>query len=537
MKSFIFIFSIAFLLMSCGKKSTSVKSVDPVGQYHQYSGAGLALEVGATEQYSAIVNYSDDHWENKSADATWSTNMICPTGSDAGSSGNAIATVSATGLVTGVGSGIVYIVAVYSGYTGCFQLTVSGAALVSIAVTPANPSIVDGTTQQFTATATYADATTRDITSSVTSTKGLASGESPGSVLVIATLGSISGSTTLTVTNATLLSIAVTPVTPSVPKGSTQQFTATGTYSDGSTQDITATVTWASTDVTKATIAAGGLSSTLVVGTTTIRATSGAITGTTVLTVTAAVLSSIAVTPNNTTIALGLDQQYTATGTYTDGSTDTGVATIDSSGYASSVDEGVTLISAVYNGVTGSTNLTIGAPALVSIAVTPPTPSKAKGLTQQFTATGTYTDGSTTDITSSVTWTTSDGTVTTVNASGLATAVDVGTATITATSGAISDGESLTVTPAALVSISVVPNSTSFSKTATKQYTAIGTYTDSTTSNITASVTWSSSSTSTATISNGVGTEGLASGVAIGFVTFTATSGSIHGSGSATITP
>jgi len=44
----------------------------------------------------------------------------------------------------------------------------------------------------------------------------------------------------------TLTSIAVTPSAPTLAVGATQQFTATGTYSDGSTQDLTPQVTWAS---------------------------------------------------------------------------------------------------------------------------------------------------------------------------------------------------------------------------------------------------------------------------------------------------
>ena len=40
-------------------------------------------------------------------------------------------------------------------------------------------------------------------------------------------------------TAATLLSIAVTPANPSIATGTTQQFTATGTFSDNSTQNLT----------------------------------------------------------------------------------------------------------------------------------------------------------------------------------------------------------------------------------------------------------------------------------------------------------
>src|SRR5207248_5897997 len=132
------------------------------------------------------------------------------------------------------------------GVAGGTTLTVGPAVLVSIAVTPANPSIPKGTTQQFTATGTYSDGTTRDLTSSAAwvssnpavatiTAGGLASGAAPGTCQVSASFGGVSGSTTLTVGPAVLVSIAVTPAKPSIAKGSTHQITAAGTYSDGTT--------------------------------------------------------------------------------------------------------------------------------------------------------------------------------------------------------------------------------------------------------------------------------------------------------------
>src|SRR5207253_5283155 len=123
------------------------------------------------------------------------------------------------------------------------------------AVTPANPSITKGATQQFTATGTYSDSTTQNLTALVTwnsatptvatiTAGGLATGVGVGTSVIGATLGTVSGSTTLTVTAPTLTSIAVTPSNPSITKGATQQFTATGTYSDSTTQNLTAQVTW-----------------------------------------------------------------------------------------------------------------------------------------------------------------------------------------------------------------------------------------------------------------------------------------------------
>src|SRR6185369_10064344 len=99
----------------------------------------------------------------------------------------------------------------------------------------------------------------------------------------------------LTVTAATLQSIAVTPANPSLAKGLTQQFTATGTFSDNSTEDLTAQVTWASATPATATIDSSGLATAIALGTSTISATLGGVTGSTVLTVTAATLQSIAV--------------------------------------------------------------------------------------------------------------------------------------------------------------------------------------------------------------------------------------------------
>ncbi|HAS55300.1 MAG TPA: hypothetical protein DCS42_14830 [Nitrospiraceae bacterium] len=89
-------------------------------------------------------------------------------------------------------------------------------------------------------------------------------------------------------------------------------------------------------------------------------------------------------------------------------------------------------------------------PVLVSLTIAPADSSITLGATQQFTATGTYSDGSTQDLTSSVTWTSSDTTVAPIDSAGLATSAGAGSTTIKATSGNISGSTSLTVTPALL---------------------------------------------------------------------------------------
>jgi hypothetical protein len=85
---------------------------------------------------------------------------------------------------------------------------------------------------------------------------------------------------------------------------------------------------------------------------------------------------------------------------------------------------------------------------LVSIAVTPASPSVEVSETVQFTAVGTYSDNSTANITSMVTWVSSNSGVATISAAGLATGVLTGAANITASmSGITSPADTLTVNP------------------------------------------------------------------------------------------
>lgn len=90
----------------------------------------------------------------------------------------------------------------------------------------------------------------------------------------------------------------------------------------------------------------------------------------------------------------------------------------------------------------------INGPTLNSIVVAPNPAAATVGSNQQFTATGNYSDGSNTNITNSVTWTSSNSGVAGVDANGLATALSAGTTTITATSGTVSGGSTFSVSSA-----------------------------------------------------------------------------------------
>lgn len=123
-----------------------------------------------------------------------------------------------------------------------------------------------------------------------------------GNATLSATLNGITGTATYFVTAAALASIEVTPATPNVPVGTAVQLTATGVWSDGSTQNLTSQATWSSSSAAVATVgtaSAGtpGLVSAAAAGSTTVTASFMGVSGSTPVTVTAAALTSISVTP------------------------------------------------------------------------------------------------------------------------------------------------------------------------------------------------------------------------------------------------
>jgi len=258
--------------------------------------------------------------------------------------------------------------------------------------------------------------------------------------------------------NPPLQSITVTPANTSLPTGETEQFTATGTLSNNTTENLTNQVTWTSSDTTWATISATGLATAVSPGPVTISAAFDGVTGSTGLTVVRpATLQSIAVTPVNTSLPTGETEQFTAIGTLSNNTTenltnqvtwassDTTWATISTTGLATAVSPGPVTISATFDGITGSTGLTVTAVVLQSITVTPANTSLPTGQTEQFTAIGTLSNNTTENLTSQVTWASSDTTWATINTTGLATAVSPGPVTISASFDGITGSTGLTV--------------------------------------------------------------------------------------------
>ncbi|EMJ94636.1 bacterial Ig-like domain, group 2 [Leptospira alstonii serovar Pingchang str. 80-412] len=472
------------------------------------------------------------------------------------------------GLASAVNQGAVTVTASVGGIEGFTDFSVTPATLVSISVTPVLPSKAKGLTEQFTATGTFTDHSKRDITSSVTwasssgaasvsnvsGNEGLGKTLSIGDTTVTATLGRVSGNTTLTVTPAILTSIQIGPINPSLAKGLRKKFSATGIYSDHSNSDITSSVTWFSSDSSVSAISnavdSKGVASGNTIGTTNIKATLGNIgSAISTLSVTAAELVSIGITPSSSSKAKGLKENFKATGVFTDNSTqdltehvtwsssDTAVAEIvnavGNKGVANSLAAGSSDVSAALGSITSpSVAFTVTPAQLVSIAVTPNGASVAKGLKQRFQATGTYTDHSTQDVTNLVSWSSSNpgkaAVSSAANSEGLTTAISAGNTNITATLGAISGSSALNVTSAILTSIEVTPSLSSVAKGLTKRFAATGIYSDNSTQDLTSVATWVSSDPSKVAIENEAGQKGIAFASTLGNSNITAFYNSIR---------
>ncbi len=554
------IFTSLLLLNACsggGNSGTSNGLVSNVGTTASLSSimvtpGAASIQAGSAQQFSAMGTYSDGSSKDITATVQWS------------SSNASVASVSSSGMANGAASGQTTVIAKSGTVQGTASLTVSSSGggggggssptLISVTVSAAASSIPVNTAQQFTATGSYDNGSSADITALVTwnsslptsatiSPTGSATAVAAGTTTISATLSGITGSMIFTVTAPALTGILISPDDLTLGIGINQQYVATAIYSDGSVEDLASGVTWSSSTTSTATIDASGLASTAGAGQTTLTATVGSFSDTTTLTVVPANLMSISVSPNPGTLAVGTTQPFMALGTFDDGSTQLltsvtwtssqpGVATVDAAtGVATAVGAGTTNVSATSGSVSGSAQLTVTAATLVSLTVTPVNAATAPGTTKQFTATGTFSDSSTQDVTVSALWSSSNPGAATVSNVGLASGLLNGTTTITAAIGSVSDSTTLTISTAHLVSITVSPSNPRINKGTQIKFTATGQFSDGSTSTQLSGLTWKSSKPNIAQVR----VSGVARGKKNGSATITASASGVKGTTTLTV--
>jgi hypothetical protein len=490
----------------------------------------------ATQQFTVMGSYSLGQPKDITSQMTWQ------------SLDTTVATIDSSGKATAVKSGQVIITTMILDPTTQKTFKASTTLtfvpqLSSISISPASATIAKGTAQRFSASGTYNDGGQADITSLVAwnssqpatatvsssaGTQGMATGIAAGATNISASLGSVSSGSpaVLTVSNANLLSIAVTPAASTVPLENTHQFTATGNFDDATTQDISATANWSSSSPQVARVNAVGVVTGAGVGPSTITASSGSVSGNTGVTVDASSVAALKIL-SPAKIANLSTQQMRAVATFSDGSsldvTSTpGIAWSSSASTVATVGAANGLVVATGPGSanigaslgkSGSASLTVSDSILQALDVAPANSTIAPGTAQPVIAWATFSDSSgqfQQDVSGSAAWSSDNTSAVTVANNGLeelATGVAAGAANLSASfadahGNLITAKAPLTVSNAQLSGITLTPGSASLTSGGGRQYLATGSFTDGTQQDLTMIASWTAANGSVADVSS-----------------------------------
>ncbi len=450
---------------------------------------------GLGTQFTVSGDFSDSTTQDMTFDATWA------------SSASGVATVSNDAVnkcflqTLAVGTSTITATFAINGVSDSTLLTVTAPSIRSIELSPTNPSVLTLNTRSFKATGTYSDGSTADITSRVTwnssntvtatiAGNGTATTLAQGTTAISATLDGVSQTTNLKTTGGNLTAITLTAAgtTPvgsniTLASGTNIRMTATGLFNNGSTRDISGVVLWSTANPNLATVTlpAGNMiflnaKAATPATTVTVKSGSGSVTATATLTVTATTLLSIAISPVNLNMTAGTTDRVKVSGSFDDGTTqdltasdgtmlassNTSFASVGNSstelankGRVGGITTGLATINANYGNlsapVPASVNVT--APTVVNLAISPATPTVATGNMIQFTATATFSNGTSQIVTEDTVWTIDNPNIAiladSLNQPGQVVGVDGGTATLTASF--------LGLTPSPSVTIIVTP--------------------------------------------------------------------------------
>jgi hypothetical protein len=411
-------------------------------------------------------------------------------------------TINSSGLYTaGAVAGVFphSVVASVGSISGNASITVVPGAIASITVVPSPVTLAVTATQQFVAVAKDAGGNIVAFTPtwSVVAAGGaidqngvFTAGNTPGTYTntVQASHSGILAFATVIVTVGPLTNIILTPNPDTLIVGAKQQFVATGKDAGGNTVAIAAV--W-SVVAGGGTVDGGGIFTAGAAPgtfTNTIKATSGTLSATATVVVTAGPLAFITVTPNPATMAINTTQQLTAVGTDLAGNiipiTPTWAVVTTSNG-ASITSTGLytsgTLTGTFINKVRASSGLISGFATIIvtngplaNITVTPNPVFMPTNSLQQFLAVGKDASGNVFLI--KPVWSVVNGGGVIDTLGNFRSGVGLGTFnnTIQATSGAISGFATVNVGAGPLATITVTPNPSNLNTGGTQTFTAVG---------------------------------------------------------------
>jgi trimeric autotransporter adhesin len=459
----------------------------------------------------------------------------------------AIASVSPAGVVTALALGTTQVAASARGKSGVASITVQKTPVASVVVRPNRVDAAIGSSTQLSASTldasqnTLADRaviwTTSNAAVATVNATGVVKAVAAGTATITATSEGKSDASAFTIAPGAVARVDVTPASVAMVAGQTQQLAAAAKDASGSV--LTGkSVIWASSNAAVATVTSSGDVTAVAQGNATITATVDGVSGSSEITISAAPVGSVIVSPQSPSVSAGATVQLTGTVRDVNGgivnsapvwtSSDNAIATVSGTGLVTGVSAGNATITASSGGKTGSTVVKVSAAPIGNVSVSPQAPSMNVGATTQLSANVTDVNGASVSG-AVVAWTSSNIAIATVSASGLVTGVSAGTATITASSGGKSGSTTVTVSLVPVQSVAVTPSTSSLTPGQTQQLAA--TVTDANGSAANRPVSWASSDNAVATVDQA----GLVTAVAQGSATITATSGGVSGSAGITV--
>ena len=501
-----------------------------------------SIAAGNTQQYQFIGIFSDGSNQDLTKVSSWQ------------SSEGSVASIDRFGLAQTYIKGTTQIKASYIGFSATAALDVTDASLTGLQVTPANESVPLGTSGQYVAMAFYSDGHSSDVTHLASwsavdgsivniiaagSTGGFAEAIGVGSTQVQARFEALTDSVDVSVTDAILEKLVVSPVTATVAAGLTQTYEATGIFSDGTSKDLTKVSYWQSSEASIATLDRKGIASSYSPGEVTVTARYIGFTATAKLTVTDAELSFIQVTPANAKVPAGTEGQFEAWAFYTDNHSEeiTKVASWTSSsedivhigtgsvngGFASALIVGTTQVEAQFNGMSSTAEVEVTAAEALELTLSPENKTVPLGLSQAYQSFARFSDGTSKEVTLESSWQSSNLDAATIDSDGLAQTTNSGAfkTVIKATYKGLTAETNLYVGESVLVEIQVTPATAEVNINEVQQYIAMAFYSDGFSMDLTTSSTWTIGDDSIAHV--------VPSGPAAGQVT-----GDMHGATSVT---
>lgn len=507
-----------------------------------------SLAQGTSTPLTAIGNFSGLFSRTITEEVLWS------------SSDPQVAAVSnqvpTRGRVSGLAPGTTQIHAELEGIRQSLDITITDDLILALTTAPPQAELPQGISMQLAATGSFAGGD-QDLTfdadwSSVhpdiarvgnePSDKGRLTGVAPGETQIFARFGATEAVIPVTVTEAQLESLSLSPGNPALANLVAFAFQAKGTFSSGAERDLTAEVDWSSSNSTVARVGNSaddkGLVTTLNPGNTAIRGTFGGHTATSTLNVVGSPASGLSLTPAAPRIALNTSLQMEAqaflsaggsqavTDLVTWSSTNPNVATISNAsgqrGRVTAQNPGETRIRAVLGDLDQvEILLQVTSAPFVALEITPDEPFPLPpDSSRMLRARGFFADLSVQDISRDVTWNSTAPSIASVQNTGpergRVRGLAPGSTLIQITFANLSSEIGLSVADLALESLALSPVERRVTAGQSLDFTLTGRFNDGRNRELTRDANWTSSESETAVISNEPGHQGTARGLSPG---------------------